>query len=191
MLKFLRKSAARFPIFAPRGRFVEPGSRPSFASHCDSLACQAITSVKAGARDRTRTYDLLCREHAIRLAGFLALIKGQHTITEALAKDATDLVLWHWRQIEEEYDETRDDAVKAVAADAKEYISYNAGVMSSRQLQRKMHIHKEAVLELLEEGHLGGCSMWKDGQCVNIGWTELMPNRAELISPLPKREEAS
>ena len=131
------------------------------------------------------------REHAIRLAGFLALIKGQHTITEALAKDATDLVLWHWRQIEEEYDETRDDAVKAVAADAKEYISYNGGKMSSRQLQRKMHIHKEAVLELLEQGHLEGCSMWKDGQCVNIGWTGLMPNGAELISPLPKREEAS
>ena len=46
-------------------------------------------------------------------------------------------------------------------------------------------------LELLEEGHLEGCSMWKDGQYVHIGWTELMPDGAELISPLPKREEAS
>jgi hypothetical protein len=105
-----------------------------------------------------------------------------------LAKDATDLVLWHWRQIEEEYDETRDDAVNAVAAAVKEYITYNGGMMPTRQLYRKMHIHREEVLELLEEGHLEGCSIWKDGQCVNIGWTELMPKGTELISPLPEEK---
>lgn len=129
------------------------------------------------------------REHAIRLAGFLASMKGKQTITESLAKDATELVLWHWREIEEGYDETRDVAVNAVAEDVKEYIDNNGGVMSSRQLQRKMHIHREALLELLEEGHLDGYSMWKDGQPVHIGRTELMPEGAELISPLPDREE--
>jgi hypothetical protein len=30
-----------------------------------------------------------------------------------------ELVLWHWREIEEEYDETRDDAVEAVAEGAR------------------------------------------------------------------------
>ena len=128
------------------------------------------------------------REHAIRLAGFLASIKELQIITEALAKDARDLVLWHWRQIEEGYDETRDIAVNAVAEDVKEYITYNGGEMPSRQLYRKMHIDKKAVLELLDEGHLEGCSMWKDGQSVNIGWTELMPKGTELISPLPEEK---
>ena len=74
--------------------------------------------------------------------------------------------------------------MNAVAEDVKEHIDNYGGVMPSRQLYRKMHIDKKAVLELLDEGHLEGCSMWRDGQSVNIGWTELMPKGTELISPL-------
>jgi len=131
------------------------------------------------------------REHAIRLAGFLASIRKEQTITESVAKHAAELVLWHWSEVKDCYDDSVDSPVDAVAERVKEFIADNDGVAASRDLYRSLHIRREDVVELLDGGHLNGYAMWKEGKLVSIGDRVYMPDGAKLISPLPKRKEAS
>ena len=77
------------------------------------------------------------REHAIRLAGFLASIREEQNINESVAKYAAELVLWHWSEVKDCYEDSGGSPVDAAAERAKDFIADNDGVVSLSELAHR------------------------------------------------------
>ena len=76
----------------------------------------------------------------------LVSLKGKQTITETLAKDAMKLVLWHWREILEGYDETHYDAVEAFAEGARLTPSFGTYLPSLSMKNTASEVYFESAL---------------------------------------------
>lgn len=116
------------------------------------------------------------REHAIRIAGSLAYLKGVKEVDTEIADQACEIVSWHWESTKEimfieernEYEEQVDRLL--------DLLDGNEGVLGKRDTLRSMHVTEERLIDLLNDPDLADYCIWKKGGRNWLGHKDLKPD---------------